>query len=244
MPVLEWGTLAVCCIALLVRAPDVLRGRNRIVFWILFLATLCSLLSIPGPYAALDAALGGWNLTNLVLRFIVFGMIFLVALRLTKGLGAVRVRQLITGTGGRWAAAAGSLAVTAVFLLMDTRGPSAGLEALADGDARNAALVPLYAAAGRSYPAFISLVLLPPLLATILAPLPRLVRAGAALTLAGAVAAIAGVPASFLPGAWDAGRQIINFSAVLGYVLGLLLFWLSGYVARRTHNAPTTLRKK
>lgn len=244
MATLEWGTLIVCGIALLVRAPDALRGRNRAVFWILLLATLCSLLSISEPYAAVDAALGSRNLTNLILRFLVFGMIFLVGLRLAKGLGAPRSRSVITGVAGRCAAAVACLAVTIVFLLMDTRGSSAGLENLVGGSARDAALLPVYAAASRSYPAFISLVLLPPLLAAISAHLPRLVRAGAALTAVGAVAAIAGVPASFLPAAWDPGRQIVNYSAVLGYVLGLLLFWLSGYVARRPRNTGATFRRK
>lgn len=238
---LEWGTLIVCGLALLLRVPDALRGRNRAVFGILFLATLCSLLSIPGPYAAIDRTLGGWNLTNLILRFIVFGMVFLVGVRLSKGLGAGYARDVITGPAGRWGLAAACLAVTATFLLMDTRMSSAGLQDLAD-NGRNAVLAPLYAAAGRSYPAFVSLVLLPPLLATAAAALPRLVRAGAALTILGAAAAIASVPASFAPESWDTVRLAVNYAAVLGYVLGLLLFWFSGRIARPPDNAPATLR--
>src|SRR6478735_3572234 len=199
MAVLQWGTLIVCGIATLVRIPDALRGRNRTVFGILFLATLCSLLSIPEPYAAIDEALGSWNVTNLILRFIVFGMLFLVGLRLAKGLGAARARRLITGPVGRWTLAVACLAVAVTFLLMDTRGSSVGLQNLTD-NGRNAVLAPIYAAAGRSYPALVSLVLLPPLLATVRSALPRLVRAGAALTFVGAAAAIASIPASFAPG--------------------------------------------
>lgn len=238
---LEWATLIICGLVLLLRLPDALRGRNRTVFGILFLATVCSLLSIPGPYAAIDRALGGWNLTNLILRFIVFGLVFLVGVRLAKGLGAARARRLITGRAGRWGLAAACLAVTAAFLLMDTRGSSAGLLDLAD-NGRNAALAPLYAAAGRSYPAFVSLVLLPPLLATAAAALPGLVRAGAVLTVMGAVAAVASVPASFAPESWDPVRLAVNYAAVLGYVLGLLLFWFSGRIARPPDHAPATLR--
>lgn len=244
MALLEWSTLIVCGIALLVRTPDAVRGRNRVVFWILFLATLCSLLSIPEPYAVVDQGLGSRNLTNLILRFMIFGLVFLVGLRLAKGLGAVRGRLLITGTAGRWAAAAASLMLTVTFLLMDTRGSSAGLEALSDGSARNAMVAPFYAAAGRSYPAFVSWVLLPPLLAAIRARLPRLVRTGAALTFAGAVAAIAAVPASFAPDAWEWGQQIVNYAAVLGYVLGLLVFWFSGQMSRSQGNARATFRQK
>lgn len=239
---LEWGTLIICGVAMLLRLPDALRGRNRAVFGILFLATLCSLLSIPGPYAAVDRALGSWNLTNLVLRFIVFGMVFLVGMRLAAGLGAARAKKLITGSAGRWGLAAACLAVTVTFLLMDTRGSSTGLQDVADG-ARNAVLAPLYAAAGRSYPAFVSLLLLPSLRAAIKAALPRLVRIGAVLTMVGAVAAIASVPASFAPESWDLPRLFVNYLAVLGYVLGLLAFWVSGQSARPPHNAPATFPK-
>ncbi|MET3809303.1 hypothetical protein [Arthrobacter sp. UYEF3] len=243
MAVLEWGTLIVCGIALLVRVPGALRGRNRAVFAILFLATVCSLLSIRGPYAAIDGALGSWNLTNLILRLIVFAMVFLAGLRLAAGLGDARVRRLLVGGAGRWGLTVACLAVTVTFLLMDTRGSSAGLEALWDDGGRNAALAPFYAAAGRSYPAFVSIVLVPSLLATVRARLPRLVRAGAALTLVGAVAAIASVPASFLPDSWDPVRLLVNYMAVLGYVLGLLVFWISGQRARPPHNASATFRK-
>lgn len=240
---LEWGTLMICGVVTLLRLPDALHKRNRTVFGIMFLATLCSFLSVPGPYTAIDGALGGRNLTNLILRFIVFGMVFLVGLRLAKGLGAARARRLITGPVGRWTLAVACLAVAVTFLLMDTRGSSVGLQNLTD-NGRNAVLAPIYAAAGRSYPALVSLVLLPPLLATVRSALPRLVRAGAALTFVGAAAAIASIPASFAPGSWDAVRLTVNYAAVLGYVLGLLVFWFSGQVSRPPHNAPATFRKK
>ncbi len=243
MAVLEWGTLIICGIALLVRVPDAVRGRNRVVFGILFLATVCSLLSIPGPYAAIDQALGNWNLTNLVLRLIVFAMVFLVGLRLASGLGAARARRLLTGVSGRWGLAVAGLVVTVTFLLMDTKGSSAGLEVLSDDGGRNAMLAPFYAAAGRSYPAFVSVALLPSLLAAARARLPRLVRAGAALTLVGAAAAIVSVPASFVPNAWDPFRLLVNYLAVLGYVTGLLVFWISGQLARPPDNTPATFRK-
>ena len=119
---------------------------------------------------------------------------------------------------------------------------SAGLQDVADS-ARNAVLAPLYAAAGRSYPAFVSLVLLPFLLATAAGTLPRLVRTGAALTIVGAVAAIASIPASFAPESWDPARLAVNYLAVLGYVLGLLFFWFSGQSGRPPRNTPATFPK-
>ena len=38
MATLEWATLTVCCVALLLRVPDAVKGRNRTVFGILLLA--------------------------------------------------------------------------------------------------------------------------------------------------------------------------------------------------------------
>lgn len=59
METLERATLLVCCAALLLRVPDAVRGRNRTVFGILFLATLCSALAVSDLYEAIDGALGG-----------------------------------------------------------------------------------------------------------------------------------------------------------------------------------------
>lgn len=240
---LQWGTLIICSVVLLLRVPDAIRGRNRTVFWILFLATLCSLLSVPAPYEAIDAALGGWNLTHLILRFLVFAAVLLVGLRVAQGLADERGYRLIAGPPGRWALALSAAAVAVTFFLMDTRGSSAGMLDLTDSGGRNAVLAPFYAAAGRTYPAFVSLALLPALLATTRSQLPGLVRAAALLTCLGALATACSVPASFAPGAWILAQQTVNYLAVLGYVLGLGLFWASGLAAKKTGKARATFRK-
>jgi len=241
--VLEWTTLVVCCTVLLLRVPDAVKGRNRTVFGILLLATLCSLLAVSGPYEAIDGMLGGWNVANLILRYLVFAMALLIGLRVTKGLGATRGYRLVAGRPGQWALGISCVAIGMIFLLMDTSGSSAGLEDLSN-TGRNAALGPLYAAAGRSYPAFVSLVLMPPLLEAVRSRLPPLVRAGAFVTFLGAVAAALSVPASFSPPAWDVGQHLVNYFAVLGYVLGLGLFWFAGLIAQPRGNARATFRKK
>lgn len=240
---LQWGTLIICSVVFLLRVPDAIHGRNRTVFWILFLATLCSLLSVPGPYEAIDAALGGWNLAHLLLRFLVFAAVLLVGLRVAKGLADGRGYRLIAGPAGGWALALSAAAVAVIFFLMDTRGSSVGMLGITDNGGHNAALAPFYAAAGRTYPAFVSLALLPALLATARSPLPRLVRAGAVMTCMGALATALSFPASFAPEDWILVQQTINYSAVLGYVLGLGLFWASGLAAKKTGNARATLRK-
>jgi len=240
---LQWGTLIICSVVLLLRVPDAIHGRNRTVFWILVLATLCSLLSVSGPYEAIDGALGGWNLAHLILRFLVFAAVLLVGLRVAAGLADERGYRLIAGPPGRWALAISAAAVAVTFFLMDTRGSSAGMLDITDNGGQNAVLAPFYAAAGRTYPAFVSLALLPALLATARSQLPRLVRAAALLTCLGALATALSVPASFAPVTWILAQQTVNYLAVLGYVLGLGLFWASGRVAKESGNARATFRK-
>jgi hypothetical protein len=244
MAVLEWGTFVLCCTVLLLRVPDAVQGRNRTVFGILLLATLCSLLAVSGPYEAIDRTLGGSNVTHLILRYLVFAVVLLVGLRLSKGLGATWGYRVIAGRPGLWALGLSCVAVAAIFFLMDTWGSSAGLLDLRDDGGRNAVLAPFYAAAGRSYPAFVSVILMPPLLHAIRSKLPALVRAGAVATLVGAVAVVVSVPASFAPPEWALGQHVANYSAGLGYVLGLALFWFAGLIAQPRRTPGATIRKK
>ena len=159
--ILQWTTLAVCALVAIARIPSALRGENRSLFFIYVFLTVAILLSIEAPYVAIDQVLGGMNLANLLLRFIIFGAIFALGLRIARGFGADDALRLITGPAGIAVAALASVAVVVVFLMMDTAGSSAGLIAVYAKDARNAALVEYYGAAGRLYPAYITLALLP-----------------------------------------------------------------------------------
>ena len=113
MATLEWATLTVCCAALLLRVPDAVKGRNRTVFGILLLATLCSRLPSPNSTRRSTARLGGRHVTSLILRYLVFATVLLVGLRITRGLAATTrlrthcgmARALGTGAvlpGGDW----------------------------------------------------------------------------------------------------------------------------------------------
>ncbi|MDP9983419.1 hypothetical protein J2W14_002840 [Pseudarthrobacter oxydans] len=240
---LEWATLLVCCAALLLRVPDAVRGRNRTVFGILFLGTLCSVLAVSELYELIDRALGGWDLTSLILRYLVFATVLLVGLRVTRGLAADRAHQLIAGGIGRWALGLGCLAVTLAFFLMDSYGSPEGLHAQAADGAGDADLAPWFTAAGRTYPAFVSLVLVAPLLAAVRSRLPRLVRAGALLVLLGAAFAVLSLPAALTPSSWAGAQHFVNYAAALGYVVGLVVFWFSGLIASPSGNARATLRR-
>ncbi|MET4135227.1 hypothetical protein [Pseudarthrobacter sp. PvP090] len=113
------------------------------------------------------------------------------------------------------------------FFLMGSYGSPAAPNAQAAGGVGDADLASYFTAAGRTYPAFVSLVLVPPLLAAVRSGLPRTVRAGALLVLLGAVFAALSLPAALTPPSWADAQHFVNYAAVLGYVLGLVAFWFS-----------------
>ena len=94
--ILQWTTLAVCSLAAIARIPSALRGENRSLFFVYAFMTVAILLSIEAPYLAVDSVLGGTNLANLLLRFIIFGTGFALGLRIARGFGAdaVTVRSV------------------------------------------------------------------------------------------------------------------------------------------------------
>ena len=70
--------------------------------------TLAILLSIDAPYVAVDQVLGGMNIANLLLRFVIFAAIFFLGLRMARGFSADDALRLITGPVGIAVAAAAS----------------------------------------------------------------------------------------------------------------------------------------
>ena len=239
--ILQWTTLAVCCVVTLARVPSALRGENRSLFAIFALMTLAILLSIDDPYVAVDQALGGMNIANLVLRFVIFAAIFFLGLRLARGFSADDALQRITGPFGIGVAAAASAAVVVVFLMMDTAGSSAGLVAVFAKDERNAALVEYYGAAGRLYPAYITVALFPAMVRTLRSTLPVLVRSSAVLLALGTVAISLSLLSPVIPPSLGFLRFVFNYSAVLCLVLGLCLIWWAKALARRAPKQQASL---
>ncbi|KQN94719.1 hypothetical protein [Arthrobacter sp. Leaf69] len=239
--ILQWSTLAVCALAAIARVPSALRGENRSLFFVYLFLTVAILLSIDAPYVAIDQALGGLNLANLVLRFIIFGAIFALGLRIARGFGADDALRLLTGPVGVAVAALASVAVMVVFLMMDTAGSSAGLIAVHAKDARNALLVEYYGAAGRLYPAYVMLALLPAMLRTVGSRLPGLVRVGAALLAVGSVAITLSLLFPVIPESLAYLRFLINYTAILCLIVGLATIWLSKAVAKRTQEMQTNV---
>ena len=231
---LQWSTLAICALIAVARVPSTLRGENRSLFGIFALMTLAILLSIQGPYIVIDQALGGINLANLLLRFVIFGAIFFMGIRVSRGFGARDAYRLITGRAGIIVLLAVSAVVISLFFSMDTAGSSAGLSAISGKDARHFALVEYYGAAGRAYPAFVALVLVPAMVRAVRERLPVLVRIAAALLALGGVAVALTLLFPLIPPSLGQIEFIINYTAVLCFVVGLALIWASRVVNRRT----------
>ncbi|WP_457965787.1 hypothetical protein M1E17_04710 [Arthrobacter sp. D1-29] len=223
--ILQWSTLALCAVTAAARIPSALRGQNRAVFYIFALLTVAILLSIEAPYVAIDQALGGINVANLILRFVIFAAIFFVGIRVTRGFGAVEGHRFITGRIGISVLALISVAVLVLFLMMDTAGSSAGMAAVSGKDARNGLLAELYGAAGRAYPAYASLALLPAMVRAVRSRLPAMVRFAAFLLAAGALTIALTLLFPLVPPQWGTAEFIINYTAVLCFVVGLGLIW-------------------
>ncbi len=238
---LQWTTLAVCAFAAVARIPSAVRGENRSLFFIYAFMTVAILLSIEVPYVAVDQVLGGTNVANLMLRFIIFGTVFALGLRIARGFGADDALRLITGRPGIAFAGAAAVAVVVVFLMMDTAGSSAGLIQVYDKDARNAALVEYYGAAGRIYPAYITLALFPAMVRAVRSGLPGLVRLGAALLAVGSVAITLSLLSPVIPATLAYLRFVFSYTAILCLVVGLAMIWLSKISASSTQKVHTDL---
>jgi len=236
--ILQWTTLGVCALLAVFRIPSALRGENRLMFGIFLLMTLAILLSMEAPYVAVDQLLGGTNIANLVLRFVIFGVILLIGLRVARGFGAGRALSWIAGKPGVTALALACAAVIVTFLLMDTQGSSAGLKAIAAKDARNAALVEVYGAFGRLYPCYIAVVLLPTMIRTVRSRLPVLIRLAAVFLSVGAVGLVLSLSSPIIPPGMGFIRFIVNYTAVLCYVLGLAAVWADKIRAQARRRNP------
>lgn len=239
---LQWTTLAVAGGLAVARISGALRGEGRSLLAIYTLMALTVLLSIDGPYLAIDQALGSLNVANLVLRFLIFGTVFFLGIRIARGFGAADALHRITGPAGILMAAAAALVIVVVFTMMDTAGSSAGLVAVSAKDARHAALVEYYGAAGRLYPAYVMLALLPAMLRTLSSRLPALVRASAGFLGAATVAIVLSLLSPVIPPSLGFLRFLFNYSAVLCLLTGLALVWLSKARAKRPRqNEPAGL---
>lgn len=242
--ILQWTTLAICGVIAIARIPSALRGENRSLFYIFALMTLAILLSIEAPYVMIDQALGGINLANLLLRFVIFGAIYVLGVRITRGFSAEGAYRLITGKVGMLVLLVISVLMVAVFFMMDTTGSSAGLVGPARVDARNGVLVEYYGAAGRAYPAFVSVALLPAMVRAVTSTLPALIRVAAGLLAVGGIAITISLLFPVFPRSWNSLEFVVNYTAVLCFVIGLALIWAARVKGGKGAEAKRTSTEK
>ena len=233
IPILQWTTLAVCALVAVARIPSALRGENRSIFGIFVLSTVAILLSIDRSYMAIDTLLGSGNYTNLVLRFVVYGTVLLAGYRIAKAFDAPRSIRLIVGPAGKSVLTVIGIATVALFLLADTAGSATGLTGLPSRSPENAALIGWYAAAGRLYPAYVAVCVLPASYLAISRRLPLAIRIGALLLTVAFAAMALGSFFPLIPREAGYLKFIINYTSVLCLVLGLAFVWISSLMAKK-----------
>ena len=224
---LQWATCAVVTVLVLTRLPALLRGHNRLMFWLLTLLDLAVLLSIEGPYLVLDQLLGGHNTANLLLRFIIFGFCLLLGVRVARAFSGFRAERILLGPIGLGLLGVASAILVASFVLAGLTTSRVGFFT-ADLELWPA----VYGTMGRLYPTFTGLVLLPVLTETVRRRGPGLLRAAAAALALGYIALAFSNIITVLPKEALWLSQTINYGTILLLCLGLTLVWISSLVGR------------
>jgi hypothetical protein len=228
MDVLPWATLIVCFTITVARVPGAIRGNNRSLCLIFALITLAILLSIDAPYLAIDAVLGGYNVTNLILRFLLYAAFFIVGIKSARAFGSGLGELAVRGPVGLTVLASVSVFTVWCFLATETAGSSTGLRDLAP-----ATSLDVYAALGRLYPAYVSVCLIPGSWRTVIARGPGTLRLAAAFLTAGLFLLVLSQGFPLIPSSLGWLLPLINYSAALLIALGLAGFGVSKALARR-----------
>ncbi|MDQ4503162.1 hypothetical protein [Sinomonas sp. ASV322] len=235
---LAWATFAIAALLAATRLPAAIRGRSRALFVLFALMAIAVLLSIQGPYLALDELLGGKNFANLVIRFTLFGLALLLALRVAAAFGAHRATKILTGPWGLGALAACSALLMASFVLA---GPAPSQVGFAG---QNDWWTAVYGTVGRLYPTFTGVVLLPALSKAAASRGRPSLRIAAGLLGAGYVLLAATNIITVLPPAALAMAQVLNYGTILLVFAGLTLVWASSLVVRLRDERHSSLRRK
>jgi hypothetical protein len=226
---IQWVALAACLLGAVIRLPDVVRGRGRVVFTALVLLSLAVGLSLEPIYLAVDRLLGGVNLANLTIRLCLYAVFVLLGVRMVAAFGAPRARKLIVGPLGIVVLAATVAATVYFFVQSDLPYSDTGLNAFYDQEP-----VQHYADVGRLYPGYMAACLVGPSLAAVVNGHARFLHrlAGAFLALGFGTVTVFAVLQLFDVDL-AAGTIILPFGAILCVVVGLCLIWFSKRRAAR-----------
>ncbi|MHA7240734.1 hypothetical protein [Arthrobacter sp. TMS1-12-1] len=227
---IQWVALGMCAVGAAVRVPGLREGRGRTMFAGLVLLTFAVGLSIDPIYLAVDAALGGVNIANLLLRLALYAVFVLFGIRMAAAFGSALARRLIVGPFGLAIVALTVAATLYFFVSSELEGSSTGLRAFEDQDT-----VRQYAAVGRLYPGYVAACLVIPAASAALDRHARIIhRVACALVASGfaLVVLFVGLRLTTLDlRYWDI---LLPFSAILLTVLGLSLIWVSRTLGRKS----------
>jgi len=219
---LQWVALAACLLCLIWRFPSMVKGRNRGLFWIFAMASLCVGLSIPEIYLPVDALLGGVNLANVILRLSLFAVFFLLASRIAAAYKSPVARRMVRGPLGITILVICSAGIWITYFTSDLQGSSAGLERFTDQ-----ASVMLYKSIGLIYPAYASICMAVPTWRAAFSQRPKLDRAAAMSMCIGFIMVCMATVTQISP--WDPKllMRFLSFGSILFVAAGLAMVWAS-----------------
>ena len=247
--VMQWVALGLCVACAAWRLPAAIRGRNASLFWAFLLIAVAVGLSLPAIYLPVDGLLGGRNFANLILRFALYAIFFILASKIAAAYRSPRAQRLIRGPIGISVLLVICVGTVVPFLLSDLPVSSTGL--LDYGDQFT---VSLYVVAGRLYPAYAAACLVRPTAKTARSARLRIERVAAGIICASfcQVVLLTVLQVAYFhreePMGFFTFMNIISYGAIICLAVGLALVWLSiRSQARKTPNsglanlaAPTT----
>ena len=237
---LQWAALGATLFFALLRVPGAIRGENRGMFYALILLSAAMALSIPSFYLPVDAMLGGINVANLLLRYLLFAVLLILGLKASAAFQAPLAARLIGGPVGVIVLAACAVSVAVLYGLSDLPESSTALAAYWDQDTVHA-----YGDSSRLYQIYVGACLIPSLFGSAAGSRrPAGIRISAGLLALGLSAAVVHSALSLTAvnpdlGVWD---LVLPYSAVIVVSLGLALMWNSHRIARR-HPKPGLLAR-
>lgn len=228
---LPWTAFGVSAFFALLRLPGAIRGANRAMFLALILLSLAMALSIPFFYLPVDALLGGVNVTDVLLRYSLFAVLFILGMKASVAYGAPLAGRLIGGPAGRFVLSAATVSVAVFYALSDLPESSASLAAYWDQDTVHA-----YGDSARLYQIYVGACLVPSLFGCTTDSRRRsdirlsagLLALGLSATVVQSLLNLAVVDADL--GAWD---LVLPYWVVIVVSLGLALMWNSRRLEKR-----------
>ncbi|MCZ2401873.1 hypothetical protein IV498_01415 [Paenarthrobacter sp. Z7-10] len=233
---LQWVALAACLICAVSRLPAAVNGKNVGLFWAFVLAAVAVGLSLRVIYLPVDAVLGGHNLANLVLRFALYAIFFVLASKLAVAYGSLRSQRLIRGSLGLCILIVISAGTLVLFLLSDLPVSSTGLAAYT-----GQRTVADYALLGKLYPVYAAACLIVPTGRGARTGATGMRRTAAALICAGLCMVVAATALELPSLPVTTLGHFLSYGSVIALAGGLTLVWIALRTDRRKAVRPRSI---